>query len=226
MREAQKTSAHAAAQEVYTGEVAWLTVIIGLASTLLYFAVPFAVHAKLLSMPVAILVMTVLVYLAYTPMHESVHRSISGSNHHLIRINEWIGHLTALVLSVPMIAHRYEHLAHHRYANDPEHDPDFAWASFSRTPLRATVASLLSNYRFFLSPRHGQRSARDTRVFWLEILGILGVRLAILSLTDPKTTLILFVISGLAGLSSSDFCFPSWCIAHSRTSAVTSTPEP
>lgn len=203
----QPRIAQNAKNDVYNGEFAWPTVIIGAVSTLSYFAVPFAVHAGIISFPVALALMSLLVYLAYTPMHESVHRAVSGSHHEFMPINEWIGRLTALVLAVPMIAHRHEHLAHHRYANDPERDPDFAWASFSRAPVRATITSLLSSYRFFLSPRHGKRSAADTRIFWSELLAILGVRLAIISLTDPTTTLVLFIVSGLTGIFILGFLF-------------------
>jgi beta-carotene hydroxylase len=207
MIDTRTTSPHATTERVYNGEFAWPTVILGLVSTALYFTIPFAVHDGLISTPTALAVMCVALYLAYTPLHESVHRAVSGSHHGLLRINDAVGHLTATVLAVPMIAHRYEHLAHHRFANDSEFDPDFAWANIRRTPLRSTVDALLANYRFFLSPRHGLRPAKDVKIFWLEVVGTFGVRLIIMGFTDPLTTLFLFAASGLIGTLVLGFFF-------------------
>jgi fatty acid desaturase len=59
-------------------------------------------------------------YLAFTPLHEAVHRSMARSR----RVNELLGRLAAVPLMGPLPAMRHLHLEHHKHTNDPARDPD------------------------------------------------------------------------------------------------------
>ncbi len=58
----------------------------------------------------------------FTLQHECTHRTPFRSGW----INEWVGHACAVVLAQPFLWFRYFHLAHHRFTNDPDNDPELA----------------------------------------------------------------------------------------------------
>ena len=67
------------------------------------------------------------IYIAFTPLHDATHRSLSSNRW----LNDAIGTLSCLLL-LPGITtgiYRYLHLEHHRYAGDPEGDPDELFVS-------------------------------------------------------------------------------------------------
>ncbi len=194
----------------HMGDFAWLTTILGLAAAGFYFTLPFLVATGMVPFLVAATVMAVLTYLAYTALHEAAHGSVSGSHQGLRWINELVGYVSGLVLGVPLTAHRHEHLAHHRHTNDPEADPDFLLSDLTRSPLaavRAAAKGIFQNYRYYLKHRWSLKNASQNRAFCLEILAILGVRVAIMLLTDPISALALFLIGGLGGTIILGFLF-------------------
>ncbi len=58
----------------------------------------------------------------FTLQHECTHRTPFRTGW----INEWVGHACAVLLAQPFLWFRYFHLAHHRFTNDPENDPELA----------------------------------------------------------------------------------------------------
>ena len=68
----------------------------------------------------AVLLCAVAAYLAFTPLHEAAHQSISRSP----ALNGAIGRVAAMLLLGPFSAVRHFHLEHHRHTNDPVLDPD------------------------------------------------------------------------------------------------------
>ena len=72
----------------------------------------------------------VLIYVAFTPLHDATHRTVSSNRF----VNDLLGTISCLVL-IPGITtgiYRYLHLEHHRFAGNPEKDPD---EIFVVTPL-------------------------------------------------------------------------------------------
>ena len=194
----------------HMGEFAWLTVLLGVAASGLFFALPFMVAAGMVSFLAAAPAMAILTYVAYTAMHEAAHGSVSGSKQNLRWVNELVGYLSGLVLGVPLTAHRHEHLAHHRHTNDPEADPDFALSDLTRSPFAAVKAAaqgIIQNYRYYMQQRWELGNASQNRNFCLEVAAIFGVRVAIVLMTDPVTALALFLIGGLGGTVLLGFLF-------------------
>ena len=71
-----------------------------------------------------ILVNSLAAYVIFTPMHDACHGSIAsvGSGHHYL--NDAIGFLSSALFPAPYYAFKFAHLKHHKYTNDPVHDPD------------------------------------------------------------------------------------------------------
>ncbi len=68
----------------------------------------------------------------FTLLHETVHDTPFESK----RLNRLVGWLCALIIFLPPTWFRYFHLAHHRYTNDPQNDPELqggkvqSWSSY------------------------------------------------------------------------------------------------
>ncbi len=89
---------------------------------------------------VAVPLMAFVTYASYTVLHDAAHGSISGSHASLRWVNETMGYIAAWIFMMPLTAHRHEHLAHHRHANQPNEDPDFVVADMTRSPFHALRA--------------------------------------------------------------------------------------
>ncbi|NRB05777.1 MAG: fatty acid desaturase [Rhodobacteraceae bacterium] len=64
----------------------------------------------------------ILIVFLFTLSHECTHYTPFANK----RLNDWVGHAVALPLMLPFVWFRYFHLAHHKYTNDPERDPELA----------------------------------------------------------------------------------------------------
>lgn len=64
----------------------------------------------------------VLIVFLFTLCHECTHQTPFKS----VWLNEWTGRITGFLLLLPFLWFRYFHLAHHRFTNDPEKDPELA----------------------------------------------------------------------------------------------------
>ncbi len=64
----------------------------------------------------------ILLVFFFTLSHECTHQTPFRS----VWINEVIGHAIAPILALPFIWFRNFHLAHHKYTNDPDNDPELA----------------------------------------------------------------------------------------------------
>ena len=58
----------------------------------------------------------------FTLSHECTHATPFASP----RLNDLVGHAVSLPLMLPFIWFRYFHLAHHKFTNDPQRDPELA----------------------------------------------------------------------------------------------------
>jgi fatty acid desaturase len=62
----------------------------------------------------------ILLVFLFTLSHECTHQTPFKS----VWMNEWAGHAVAALTALPFIWFRYFHLAHHKYTNDPDRDPE------------------------------------------------------------------------------------------------------
>ena len=70
--------------------------------------------------PLLVPVQGVAIAFLFTLQHECTHRTPFASE----RLNEWVGRIAGLLILQPFTWFRHFHLAHHRWTNDPERDPE------------------------------------------------------------------------------------------------------
>lgn len=186
----------------YMGEVCWPTVILGMTIIVAYIAVLWAVASADFTLWQAVPASAVLVYLSYTVLHESVHHSITGSNRSLRWLNDLLGYLMGQLLFIPMTAHRYEHLAHHRHTNSPEKDPDFVFSSATGpiAALLTVMKGITAQYSFFFRNCWNAGRRIENTKFVIEICVALAWRLAFMAQGYWLEGLAIFVLAELLGL--------------------------
>ncbi len=103
---------------------------------------------------VSIAINAVAIYVCFTVMHDSMHRTAHESRF----INDLLGRLAALPLAATMPLFRAVHYEHHSHTNDPERDPDLVLNRHPRWALPIWCLGVLVEYR-----RHyfGRRLWRD-----------------------------------------------------------------
>lgn len=62
----------------------------------------------------------ILVAFNFTILHETIHATPFKTD----LLNKIVGRITSFIMVIPMTWFRYFHLAHHRFTNDPENDPE------------------------------------------------------------------------------------------------------
>ncbi|WP_121063845.1 fatty acid desaturase [Chachezhania antarctica] len=80
------------------------------------------IAAKVPFWPLCLLLQGVLLVFLFTLSHECTHQTPFRSPW----ISDLVGHAIAPLLCLPFTWFRYFHLAHHRFTNDPERDPELA----------------------------------------------------------------------------------------------------
>ena len=182
--------------------VAWPTIVLGLAVAVLYVLTVGLGLAGMLSLWAAVPLVAVLTYLSYTVLHEAVHGSITGNNRSLRWLNKTLGYIAGWIVMIPLTAHRQEHIAHHRYANDASRDPDFHIGRMGDSPwapLSAVLRAYVRQFGYFLEARGGDVSPRQPLVLGLEVTAAFMPRLAVLAAGYWVEGLALFVLAWLMG---------------------------
>ncbi len=82
------------------------------------------VGAALPLWPLAMLPLGVTLAFLFTLQHECTHRTPFATPW----LNEAVGHLTGVLIAQPFLWFRAFHMAHHRFTNDPENDPELEGA--------------------------------------------------------------------------------------------------
>ena len=185
------------------GTVAWPTIALGLAVGVAFVATVAMTLAGDLSLWLATPVVAVLTYLSYTVAHDSVHGSISGGRKSLRWLNKSLGYMAAWILMIPLTAHRYEHMAHHRHANDSANDPDFPVEKMQRSvasAARAALEIIAGQFIYYFENRWDKAPLQEKLILCIEVGAALLPRLAILAAGYWVEALFLFVLAWLIGV--------------------------
>jgi ring-1,2-phenylacetyl-CoA epoxidase subunit PaaE len=94
------------------------------------------------------LVVTLCIFLAFTPMHDATHMSIATSASGMKWLNTAVGMACALSFGAPFHAFKYMHLQHHKHTNHHELDPDF-WSG-SGHPWLLPLRWLTQEFRYYM----------------------------------------------------------------------------
>ena len=186
----------------FMGKAAWPTVILGLLLAAAYVAAVALALAGILPLWFAVPLVAVVTYQSYTVLHESVHGSIGGNDRSLRWLNKTMGYVAAWITMIPLTAHRYQHMAHHRYANDQERDPDFHVASMRDSllaPVRAALQAWVSQFVYYANNRWADAPPRQRLILCLEVAAALLPRLAVVLAGYWAEGLALFVLAWMIG---------------------------
>ena len=146
-REAAKIS------KEHSGMIAFPTIGLALIVFCLYIFVLFVFASGYLSPLTSTLLLGVLTFASYTPMHEAVHGNVGGSNPKYKWLESAVGLLMSPLISIPFNSHKKEHLAHHSHTNSDE-DPDvhiqYMFRSF-KDFYRATLRVIKTHNTFVVN---------------------------------------------------------------------------
>lgn len=192
----------AASARKYMGKLAWPTVILGLVMGASYLALVAMVITNFLSLWVAVPLVAAVTYLSYTVLHESVHGSIAGNHESLRWLNKALGYLAAWITMIPLTAHRHEHIAHHRHANDEVHDPDFHIGRMGDSllaPVRAGLKAWVRQLDYYARNRWSRAPVNERVQLGLEVAAALAPRLAVVAAGYWVEGIALFCVAWLIG---------------------------
>ena len=160
--------------------VAWPTIMILVASCIIFSLSTVAYVEGVLSLFWAILFNTIAAYMSFTPAHDASHGSVSANR----TLNDWVGRLATVLQSpVPFFrAFRYIHMQHHKFTNDKTKDPDLYVGSGPGwlLPLKWTTLDINYLYRY-LNPSVFMKRPKSERREMLLALFFAAVVLAVIS---------------------------------------------
>ena len=176
--------------------VAWPTIMVLVASCIIFSLSTAAYIEGALPLSWAILFNTIAAYMSFTPAHEASHGSVSANR----ALNDWVGRLATVLQSpVPFFrAFRYIHMQHHRFTNDKTKDPDLYVGSGPGwlLPLKWTTLDINYLYRY-LNPSVFMKRPKSERREMLLALLFAAVVLTVISANGwLNYYLLLFLIPG------------------------------
>jgi len=158
-------------------KVAWITVSMCAALAVGVISSDVLAVAGLIPLWLGMVLNSVIGYLAFSVVHDAIHRSISSN----VTLNDWVGR-TAVLLVVPYVhlgLFRWAHIQHHRFASGAR-DPDLVFQG-PRWQLPFRWAFIDALY-FVHVLRHGDKISRPffrkTLYATAVVAGVLAVLIA------------------------------------------------
>ena len=164
----------------HSGMVPWGIVAWAFANMLCWLALWPLVLTGVVPIWLGFVIATINIALVYLPTHEAQHHIIGRPGTRWHWLNETVGHATSWLFLYPFEFLRVTHLDHHRFANNPDLDPDIsshangpwsaAWATIQN---RQPNGKMLDDYLRCLI-RHGREDlVRLMLVYRLVYFGLL-----------------------------------------------------
>lgn len=136
-----------------------------------------------------------LVFMAYTPLHESVHGNICGRHRQLRLLNDATGYLVASIMGFSFNVHKWAHRVHHRTTNIPGEDPDHVFIGNTLYDTLLGGFLLVGNeYRMYFRDAFGRVGLRRQMIVLAEISGFIVWRL-LLTIWFPWEMVLLFCLA-------------------------------
>ena len=123
-----------------------------------------------LPLPVASLLLVIVTYYWFTPLHEAVHGNLAGRERRLV--NPLVGHVAATTFLAPYPAFRILHLRHHGSVNHHGEDPDLWVDAPTRLGVLWRCLAILPYYYAVLFTSLRKESGKQRRMI-LEAAAIL-----------------------------------------------------
>lgn len=126
----------------HMGHFPWGSVVWCFANLACWLALWPLVLSGLMPLWLGFTIATINVALCYLPSHEAQHDIIARPGTRLRWLNELVGHVSTLPLTLPYKLAKLTHMEHHKHANHPEHDPDYS--SHASGPAAAIWKSIIN----------------------------------------------------------------------------------
>jgi len=190
-----------AAAKANSGGIAWPTLLLGIATPAAFAALVWLAVSGALPYWLVIPVLSYLIYMLYTPLHEAVHRNVSGQQPGFGWLDDLVGTLVSLPLGISYTMHRAAHFAHHSKTNDPDHDPDMVFASGRPSEVLAGALKIVvSEYAWYFRVAWPKASRKERLLIVMELSLILASRLIPILAGFPLEVLLLGIVPNMVGV--------------------------
>ena len=191
----------AAVAREYMGAPAPATGIFAAVIGFAYIASFVAAATGTLPLWVAFVVTSYLVFMAYTPLHESVHQNICGRYKKYRWANDLVGYAMASIMGFSFTVHKWAHKVHHQSTNEPGRDPDHVFnGNKLHDALLGGVLLVGNEYRMFFVEAFPRMDRIRQFVTLLEIVVFIGWR-ALLAVWFPWEVVWLCIMANVAGVT-------------------------
>ncbi len=133
----------------YVGGIGWRTVFNAIWPIAGWIATIAAYQTGRIPLWGAFILSMVLLQALYMPVHESVHKTVSGGRSSLAWADKLIGSVAGWLMLVSFRDHTITHLIHHTHAND-EYDPDVL--NSKGRPIDLVIRSIIGLVLYPLGP--------------------------------------------------------------------------
>ena len=144
------------------GEIAWPALFITALLVTAHVGIWVGALRFGLPLPLASLLLVIVTYYWFTPLHEAVHGNLAGRDRHLL--NPLIGHLAATTFLAPYPAFQILHLRHHGSVNHHGEDPDLWVDAPTRLGVLWRCLTILPHYYYVLFTSFGKETENRRRM--------------------------------------------------------------
>lgn len=142
MSEAELKAAEKAVADKHLNKFPYLAVFWAFSNVAVWLSLWPLVFMDIIPLWLGFIVAVINSCLFYLPSHEAQHSIIARPGEKLRWLNELVGQVSSAPLVMPYRVLRETHMEHHKWANDPELDPDYN--THAETALGAIWASIQS----------------------------------------------------------------------------------
>ncbi|MCO4763163.1 MAG: fatty acid desaturase, partial [Myxococcales bacterium] len=132
----------------HSRHIAWPTVVLSVALIAGYGLVVWSALTERLPLLPATALLTLLAYVAFTPLHEATHQNVSGGVRGWRWLDPAVGWAMGLLFASPFPAFRAVHLRHHGRTNHLGDDPDGWVAGAHWWSIIARCFTILPHYHW------------------------------------------------------------------------------
>ena len=195
---------------IYRGEVGWTTAILMLATSITMIMVFILCIGGKLPLYLCLPLMSYLLFVVYTPLHEAVHNNISGRNLKLRGFNNGIGYFSGTLLGIPFTMHKAAHLTHHRKTNIAHEDPDFVSCSGFLGVLSVGPRMVWNEWKHYILEIYPRSTIEEKRIVAFELLTLVSWRAA-LGFWFPVEVIVLTLIANFLAVVLLGYLF-AWIV--------------
>lgn len=150
--------------------LSWITISLFITITVSFISATLLAINGEIPITYAMIVNAIVVYIAYTIVHEAAHGLVC-SNRIMNRVIGTIA-LSFITITPFFSTYRFLHLTHHKYINDPEKDPDYFCGSGPKwmLPFRWMVMDMAYVTNYFTMGYYTIRPTMEKVEFWVSVM--------------------------------------------------------